>query len=430
MTPPQQVQISTSKSPTDNDLANYARAYIGAYLSAVRQENPDHIPKFAQEHPYAVEVCLMPNQCFVMLFEKSENSSISVTKQDWEYVNGRVMSGLSYLVTVYPHEGFHLKDASYRGKRDAVRDIRVFENSDLVDATRQLERLLTELADVSKWNKNPINMAELAMTKLGAIKHEVMRAGPSVDFMSMVEGLKNYKSAPDAPPFDPTVVEMIATVEKDFKDLGDVVEKSKTQDARIEELQMSLKSELEDFKAAVDKKMAKGLAVVLTTADRKIDKAVGTLAQDLNQKSSEISAFIAQKQQEPEVEVDLEPLESKISTLSEEIVELKRESESWDKRQIDLTPLESKIDGLSKEIIIMKHDNELRDKRQVDLTPLEPKIEGLSAEITAVVEQLDRFQALMVDQLRSDIVRLGEKAKSLEDYLIATTSARKVVNKR
>lgn len=430
MTPPQQVQIATSKSPTDNDLANYARAYIGAYLSAVRQENPDHIPKFAQEHPYAVEVCLMANQCFVMLFEKSENSSVSVTKQNWEYVNGRVMSGLSYLVSVYPHEGFHLKDASYRGKRDAVRDIRVFENSDLVDATHQLERLLTELGDVSKWNKNPINMAELAMTKLSTIKQEVMRAGPAVDFMSMVDGLKHYKTAPEVPPVDPSVVEMIASVEKDFKDLGDVVAKSKTQDARVEELEKSLKSELEDFKAAIDKKMAKGLAVVLTTADRKIDKAVGVLAQDLNQKSSEISAFLEQKQQEPEVEIDLEPLESKISTLAEEISELKRESELWDKRQIDLTPLESKIEVLSKEIIILKHDGELRDKRQVDLAPIEAKIDSLSVEITAVVEQLDRFQALMVNQLRSDIVRLGEKAKSLEDYLITTTSARNVVSRR
>src|SRR4030042_1445621 len=159
MTPPEQVQIASSKMPTDTDLANFARAYIGAYLSAVRQENPDHIPKFAQEHPYGVEVCMMPNQCFVMLFEKSETSSVTVAKQNWEYINSRVMSGLSYLVTVYPHEGFHLKDASYRGKRDAVRDIRVFENSDLVDATRQLERLLPELADGSQGNQNPIQQA-------------------------------------------------------------------------------------------------------------------------------------------------------------------------------------------------------------------------------------------------------------------------------
>ena len=404
MTPPAQVQVASGKMPTDTDLANYARAYIGAYLSAVRQENPEHIPKFAQEHPYAVEVCLMPNSCFVMLFERSENSSVSVTKQNWEYVNSRVMSGLSYLVTVYPHEGFHLKDASYRGKRDAIRDIRVFENSDLVDATRQLERLLTELGDVSKWNKNPINMAEMAMTKLGAIKQEVMRAGASVDFMSMVDGLKNYKPAPDVPPVDPSVVDLIATVEKDFKDLGDVVEKSKTQEARIEELERSLKAELEDFKAAIDKKMAKGLAVVLTTADRKIDKAVGALSQDLQEKSSELSAFMEQKQQEPEVQIDLEPLESKISTLSEEIIALKRESDLRDERPIDLGPIESKMDGLSKEI-------------------------------TAVVEQLDRFQALMVDgenkaaeQLRSDIGRLGEKVRSLEDYLITISCARNVMN--
>jgi len=404
MTPPDQVYVATSKMPSDNDLANYARAYIGAYLSAVRQENPDHIPKFAQEHPYAIEVCLMPNSCFVMLFEKSENSSVTVTKQNWEYVNGRVMSGLSYLVTVYPHEGFHLKDASYRGKRDALRDIRVFENSDLVDATRQLERLLTELGDVSKWNKNPINMAELAMTKLGAIKQEVMRAGPSVDFMSMVEGLKNFKPAAEVPPVDPSVVEMIATVEKDFKDLGEVVEKSKTQDARIEELEKSLKAELEDFKMAIDKKMAKGLAVVLTTADRKIDKAVGALSQDLNQKNDEFTAFMQQKQQEPEIEIDLGPLETKISALADEIITLKRE-------------------------------NDLRDEKPIDLTPIELKMDGLSKEITAVVGQLDKFQALMVegedkvvDQLRTDIGRLGEKVRSLEDYLITISCARNAMN--
>lgn len=384
MTAPDPTSTPGSKSPalpTDNDLANYARAYIGAYLSAVRQENPEHVPKFAQEHPYSVEVSLMPNGCFVMLFEKAETSSIAVSQQNWEYVNSKVMSGISYLVTVYPHEGFHLKDASYRGKRDALRDIRVFENSDLVDATKQLERLLTELSDVSKWNKNPLNMAEMAMTKLGAIKQEVQRAGPSMDFMSMVEGMKNFKSGVDVAQIDPKVLELLSTVQQDFQDLAQVVANAKNQDARIEEIEKSLKSELEDFKVTLDKKMAKGLAVVLTTADRKIDKAIGSLTEELsNVKLPSGQPLVAQPE---EIEIDLSPIESRIDELAASIETVRQESQAREIPQVDLTPFESRMDQLAQQIEALRLAKPAKEK-PIDLDPLQSRIEKLEGELALV----------------------------------------------
>ena len=53
-------------------LENYAIAYIGAYLNTVKKERPAHEPVLSRNQPCAVEVCLLPNNCFVMLFEKAD----------------------------------------------------------------------------------------------------------------------------------------------------------------------------------------------------------------------------------------------------------------------------------------------------------------------------------------------------------------------
>lgn len=264
--------------PSDMDLANYARAYVGAYMSAVQSEGSEHPPMFARNHPYSIEVCFLPNGCFAMLFEKAEKASIAVSSQDWDYVMGKVMSGICYLVTVYPHEGFGTDGAIAKGKRDAIRDIRALDSSDLADSTRQLEKLLDDLRDVTQWNKSPVKMAEQAIAKLEPIKQSIARAGPTIDMMSMIDAVKSYPPPPKQVTLDEEGLRLIEAVVKELGSLQDLVKKIEDQDTRIAELEKCLKTDLEDFKAALDKKMAKGLGVILATTDRKIDKAIGAAA--------------------------------------------------------------------------------------------------------------------------------------------------------
>jgi hypothetical protein len=269
-------QEPKGRIPSDIDLANYARAYVGAYLSAVQSEGSEHVPMFARNHPYSVEVCFMSNGCFCMLFEKAEKSTIVVASQTWDYVMGKVMSGISYLVTAYPHEGFKADDAVSKGKRDAIRDIRALESSDLVDSTRQLEKLLDDLKDVSQWNKSPVKMAESAMAKLEPLRQTILRTGPGVDMLSMVDSLRSYPPPTNQIVLDDKGLEIFQSVAKELKALGELVKKVETQDAMIGELERTLKADLKEFKVTLDKKMAKGLGVILATTDRKIDKAIGS----------------------------------------------------------------------------------------------------------------------------------------------------------
>jgi predicted nucleic acid-binding Zn-ribbon protein len=392
-------------SPTDSELANYARAYIGAYLSAVQGEKPERMPAFAKNHPYAVEVCVMRNGSFCLLFDKAEKSSISVSRQDWDYVNGKVMSGINYLVTIYPHEGYRLKDAAARGKRDAIRDIRVLGSSDLGDAIMQMEKLLGELSDVAKWNKDPLVMAETAMTKLGSIKEGVRRAGPSVDMLQLVDSLKSYQPAPVAPAGpDPEMMKLIAEVAANLEGLGEVVKKVEGQDTKLVELENKLRSDLEDFKSAIDKKMARGLAVILTNADRKIDKAVGVIKPDLEG-----------------AQVEAEGVDTRVDELSGEIQSMKGQLQ-----KLELLTIQSTKPQYPQELVdeIASIKDELNNAQaSLSMMSKSEDMSDLVAEVETVKEQVEKTQSALMEVSRSTNLKdLAEDVELIKGQIKKTQS--------
>jgi len=272
-----QKESPKSKIPSDMDLANYARAYVGAYMSAVQSEGAERVPMFARNHPYSVEVSYLPNNCFCLMFEKSDKSSIVVHSQTWDYVMGKVMSGVTYLVTVYPHEGHTTEAATAKGRRDAIRDIRAMESSDIVESTRQLERVIDELREISQGNKSPLRMAESTISKLEPIRQTLSRSGPTLDMMSMIDATKSYPPPMTQIVLDEDGVKLIETVAKELGTLQGLIKKVEDQDAKAVEVEARLGTELEQFKAALDKKIAKGLGVILASTDRKIDKAMAAV---------------------------------------------------------------------------------------------------------------------------------------------------------
>ena len=395
-------------SPTDSELANYARAYIGAYLSAVQGEKPERMPAFAKNHPYAVEVCVMSNSSFCMLFDKAEKSSITVSPQNWDYVNGKVMSGIGYLVTVYPHEGYRLKDAAARGKRDAIRDIRVLGSSDLGDAIIQMERLLGELSDAAKWSKDPLVMAETAMTKLGSIKEGVRRAGPSVDMLQLVDSLKNYQPTPTAAAGpDPEMMKIIAEVATNLEGLSEMVKKVEGQDARLVELENKLRADLEEFKSALDKKMARGLAVILTNADRKIDKAVGVIKPDLEGAQAEAEG----------VDTRVDELSGEIQTMKEQI------------QKLEILTIQSTKPQYPQELVdeIASIKNGL-SQVQASLSTMSKSedLSGLVSEIETVKEQVEKTQSALMEVSRS--TNLSDLAMEVESIKVQVKKTQAVLS--
>ena len=362
------------------DLADYARTYTAAYLAAVEEESPDHVPLFYRNHPFNIEVCSMPNASFCMLFEKSSKPGLSITNQDWGYVMGRVMSGVTYIATVYSHEGLTHDDASARGRRDAIRDIRALESSTVTDTAKQLEKLITELNDVNKWSKNPVKMAEHVVSRLKPIKQAVLGAGPSVDMMAMIDTVKRYPPAPVQVTLDSDEMKLLAEVADKLESLSDIVKSIDMQGSKIEGIEKNLRRELDGFKAELDKKVAKGLGMILTSSDRKIDKAVGGLSGQ----------------------------ETEIATLKEAVAYLQKVSE-----EADVQAKDPRVDDLIEEVEGLKTAVELMGNTVAEKLSSQP---SLGNDVSA--EELSRVS--------EDITGLSMRIKRIEDYLISLSRARRV----
>lgn len=378
------------EGPTDIDLANYARAYISAYMDAVKKEGPEHPPSFFRNQPYSIEVCYMPNDSFCLLFERSERPTIAVTSQDWDHVMGKVMSGVSYLATVYPHEGYTVDDAVSKGKRDAIRDIRAIESSEMVDATRQLENVIGELSDMGEWMKNPVRMAETALAKLEPIKQAVLRGGPTVDMLAMVDGLRRYKVGSSSISLEPEDIESLSGVATQMTELTTMLRDVKLQGEKLEDVEEHLRGELHDFKIELDKKIAKGLGVILATTDRKIDKALASSPQRAPDNS----------------------LQEAFDSLSQEVGELREAVEQLQAEDTEAEgdDLPSRFAELLEEVETLRSAVENIRLPELPVMP-EPKIP-------------DEFMA-EVGALRSEVSKAVLRVKRIEDYLTAVSRSRR-----
>lgn len=268
---------SKADLPSKKSLENYANAYLGAYMNAVEHEKPEHVPSLARNAPYKVEVCVMPNQSFVMLFERSPSQAISVAEKGWAYVEHAVTGGVSHMVTVYAHEGPTVADAIAKGKKDAVRDIRSLEDSGVSKAVTQLEKLLSELASIEKDNKDVLRVAEAQLERLRPIRDAIRDAGPGLDMLSMIEALKNSSSARGGAGPASDEARLLEDMCRELGDLSDIIKRIESQDQRLEALEQTIAKGLSEFGRSLDDKVGKGLAVVLSSSDRKIDKAISEM---------------------------------------------------------------------------------------------------------------------------------------------------------
>jgi hypothetical protein len=268
----------TSVSPSKKNLENYANTYMGAYLNTVKKERPVHPPVLARNQFHEIEVCLMPNHCFAMLFEKAEKMEVTVRECGWDYVEGKVLSGVDHLVTVYAHEGVTVADAISRGKRDAVRDIRSLEDSDISKAVVKLEKILEGMTRVGQGNKSAFKLGEQELARLGPIKDAILCAGPGVDMLAMIDAMKSYPVAQTQSSIGEKERDLLQNLVNDLGDLSDIIRRAEIQDKKLEELEQSLKKALTEVNRTADERIAKGLAVILAASDRKIDKGFAAMA--------------------------------------------------------------------------------------------------------------------------------------------------------
>ena len=381
----------TEVSPSKKNLENYATSYMGAYLNTVKKERPEHLPVLARNQFYEIEVCLMPNHCFAMLFERAEKMKISVKECGWEYVNGKVLSGVDHLVTAYAHEGVTVADANARGKRDAVRDIRSLEDSDISKAVVQLEKIIGGMTNVGQGNKSALRLGEQELAKLQPIKDAILSAGPNVDMLSMLDALKNYPSTPTQASIGDKEIELLQNLASDLGDLSDVIRRAESQDKKLEELELALKKTLTEINRTMDERISKGLAVILAASDKKIDKGFAAMAGQ--------SKFPSDLQLPRDLELRLEDIEKSVKAAQLQLQEIALKEPP--KLEFP-TDLEARIERLDKaaEALQIQIQQRLRDQPNA-----------------SVNEEL----VLAVASLKEDIARINNRIIKIEEFLTQIT---------
>jgi hypothetical protein len=261
-------------------LENYAIAYVGAYLNTIKKERPEHEPVLARNQPCEIEINLLPNNCFVMLFEKADKQSITVTEKGWGEIEGKVMSGVMHFVAVYAHEGVTVADAIARGKRDAVRDVRAIEDSDIAKATKELEKILGAISSALQDNQDILRLGELDLQKLEPIREAILTTGPEVDMLAMLDSLKNYPVPKEEVSIEAQEKLMMGEMVRELGDLSDVIRRVEAADQKLAQIEESTRKVVGELNHSIDERMNKGLAVLLSSTDKKIDKGFAVLAEE------------------------------------------------------------------------------------------------------------------------------------------------------
>ena len=371
------------------NLENYAASYMGAYLNTVKKERPEHPPALARNQFHEVEICLMPNHCFAMVFVKSEKMDLKVSECGWDYVEAKVLSGVSHLVTVYAHEGVTVADAIARGKKDAVRDIRSLEDSDISKAVTQLEKVLQGMTSVGQSTKGAVKFGEAELAKLQPIKDALANAGPNVDMLVMLDALKNYPSVQTQASIGDRERELLQNLVNNLGDLSDVLRRTEAQDQKLEELEQALKKALSEFNRNIDERISKGLAVLLASSDKKIDKGFAALAG----KGSNDVLFEIPK----DLEVRLENLDKAVKAAQIQVGDVVLRQATPPRFEVP-RELEERLARLDR-------------TAQALQAQIEEKLKGQQP--SPVSEEF----ALAAAQLRDDVGRINNRIIKIEEYL-------------
>ena len=377
---------------TKKNLENYAIAYIGAYMNTIAKERPDHVPVLARCQPAAIEVSLLPNNCFVMLFEKSDKQTVTVDHKNWEQIEERVTHGPAHFVAVYAHEGVTVADAIARGKRDAVRDIRSIEDSDIAKAVGELEKIVTALSTTLEENKEVLNIGEEELAKLQPIREAIVAAGPKVDMLAILDALRNYSTAREAGGIEGEERVMLEEVARELEDLSDVIQRVEAADQKLASLEESMKKTVSELNRAIDERINKGLAVILSSTDKKIDKGLTVIADTA---SKNISTDLPR-----DLEVRLERLEKVAS-----MYELERASPPPPAMMRIPPEFEERLARLEKALGEIKTDG--------------LKKPDVSAELVAAVADL-----------RENIARINSRITKIEQFLVSVTVRQRVLKQK
>jgi len=306
--------------PSAQDLAAFAKEYFKSYMETVDEKKPSVLPKFAQEAPYHIQCYLLPNDCVVMIFSSFQELRVDAASKDWDAVQQAVVQGVDQFLGFYPFEGRSIGDWNKRGKRDALRDLRMLEKSELGKHGAELESLIENITKMVKANPWLGKSGTEMITTLRGMESRMKAGFPTVDAIATLQSLKSYVPSADTVSIEFPDRELLENISEGIKGLTGLEAKIEQVEGRIFEVEKSARSP--EFAANVAEASGR-----LDRLETQLEKVSNILTM-LNSKVETYFSKSAEKERQADLERRIEDHTSKALSHETKLADLEKEAES------------------------------------------------------------------------------------------------------
>ena len=306
--------------PSPQDLAAFAKEYYKSYMEAVEEKKPQVYSKFAQEAPYHVQSILLPNGSVAMIFTSFEDLKVDGYEKDWDQVQEMIVKGVDHFAGFFPFEGRSLGDWNKRGKRDALRDLRLLDKSALGKSGAELEMLIENLTKMVKANPWLGKSGTEMISTMRSMEGRMKSGFPTVDAIATLQSLKSYVPGSESVTIEFPEKELLEDIAEGIKGVANLEEKIDTVENRMFEIE----------KVANSPEYASRVTELADRADR-LEKQLEKVSNILTMLNSKVESYFsksAEKERQADLERRIEEHTSKALSHESKIGELEKEAEA------------------------------------------------------------------------------------------------------
>ena len=336
-------------TPSPQDLAAFAKEYFKAYMEAVEEKKPKTLSRFAQDAPYVVRAFLLPNGALCMLFNSSDELEAKGAEADWEAVQDEIVKGVDHFAGFYPFEGWSLGDWNKRGKRDALRDMRLMDRSELAKASVQLEGIVENVTKMIKANPWLGKMGNEIIASMRDIDGRVKGGFPTVDAIASLQSLKSYTPSADNIKIEFPDRAVLDEITDSLRNVAGLEGKIEAVENRMFEME----------KSAQTPELAERMAEQAERVER-LEKQLEKVSNILTMLNSKVETYFsksAEKERQAEMERRLEEHGNKVLSAESKIESVEKEAEKLlSEMQVMASKMEKDVhDGRKRIARLEKH---------------------------------------------------------------------------
>lgn len=334
-------KAAEEESPTPKEMTAFAREYIKSYLDTVEEKAPEQRPPIAQQSPYHIEICLLPNGCYAMILESAPEMRIRASFRNWDDLQNVIMKGVDFFLGFYPHEMKSIAEWKKRGRRDAVRDIRVLSESRLGKATGKLSTVIDEISCLAATNPWIADKANEQIQMLRDVEERLRRGFAPVDSIAILQELKAYK-----PTYEKLIIEfpdksILESILDGVEELMTLQTRMETLESRMFEVERvsSIKSSDEELEKLREK---------LSDIEESQEK-MSNILQMLNSKVENYFSKSADAEKQEKMESSLKDAAKKMDKLSKVVSEMQSKQDRLESLlDKDFSKLRDELEAASK----------------------------------------------------------------------------------